>query len=323
MFRNTNICIVLVCYLIPCSVQDDLLQTKRLGNVAKLRVLNNHIYIGALNKIYGLNSDLGENFTIDTCKKSCLSNYNKVLLVREASNTAVEILTCGTGNEGRCQLWDPANTSEPTRISRPSLGSTNMSKSTEAAWLLNNLLISKGFDGQSNDTLLSSISSSTLDYEYSISIDTSGFLISFKTVVQHEGFTYFLTNQFAFKNDNRIVSKIIRICNRDDNNPFYSYHDMILECSINGTNYNLVQDAVIVKTEDGKSTLIAAFTKGSDPDNPVGPSQICSISLTQLTESFTQAALGYLNCSTSNGMIYLERTTGHCFNVSTFILCNE
>lgn len=311
------ICIcILFSYIGICHCDIVVNQTSLL-NPSKLRIHNGQLYIGARNNIYRLNSDLSKNFTIDTCPVGCSVNYNKVLLVRGENDAVGELFACGTGNGSRCAWWSLRNTSSPIESSGALLVSPDVSRPAEAVWN-NEKSITLAATSISADYLLSIQDLSSFAPESIIPLQSGSgdFLVYFKASLHYETYAFFLTNQKAFKNDDRIVSKIIRLCT--DKKDFFSYHDMILQCTSGESTYNLVQDAVFLQTDKGSVLLVAAFTKGESAADAVGSSLICSKELESLNESFIVAAAEFLNYTTTKQMVYLADKRVNPFNVSAY-----
>lgn len=337
-------CIFVLISHLGISLSDTVINYEPLDNPSKLTIHNGQLYIGARNKIYRLNSDLSENFTIQTCPTGCSSpNYNKVLLVTEdTGNEAGKVVACGTGNQGRCEAWSLRNLSGPSNKSEENFVSENRRRPAEAVYVSKNFFMLAKTYGQGSGGWFH-ISLPNLDNSFGVKLGIkllnvgpdnqetflNDYLVYFKASLQLDGFSYFLTNQKAFKNNDLVVSKIVRICRRDSilndgDNLFYSYHDMILQCTVNETSYNLVQDAVFVKTKNGNSTLTIAFAQGSDPENPEGRSAICSITTEKLKTLLKKAALEFFSCKNySDDMLYLKRTASCPFNVSTIYIYKE
>lgn len=314
---SSLLCTICICILfshIGISHCDTVVNQTSLLYPSKLRVHNGQLYIGARNKIYRLNSDLSENFTINTCTEGCKENYNKVLLVRGENDATGELFACGTGNEGRCAMWSLNNTSSPSVSSGDVLMvSTKIGRPDEAVWVDNSIILATTFGPTAGNYTIASIDKK-LEYEDFIKLEStiskSEFLVYFKASLQFEQFSFILTNQKAFKNDHNIVSKMIRMCES-----LYSYHDIILQCTVDGSHFNLVQDAVFMTTDNG-TVLTVAFAQGSNPESPEQSSAICSISLDNLEKKFKEGALEFLACNTSNKMIYISRLSDQCPIVS-------
>lgn len=287
---------------------------------SKLQVYEDQLYIGARNNLHRLNADLSKNVTIST-KCSGTTNDNKILLVNGRTD---ELVTCGTGCGGRCELRSLSDLS--TNISTPyALVSTDRNRPAQAMLtelaeqrLILAVTYGEGLAEESSEDwyLISTRYSKSnaafhvdndKDIKLRDSVKDEDFLIYYKAALQYDGYSYFVTNQKAFVGREASVSKVARVC-QGDKNKMYSYTDVIIQCSSNKTDgvFNLVQDAVFM-TSGNERILVAAFASGSDPENPGGRSKICTVSLETLNQSYVKAAQEFLKCSPNSDQYYMNK----------------
>lgn len=318
---------------------EDRLVNRYLGlGFSKLQVYEDQLYIGAKNYLCRLNADLSENVTISTMC-SGTTNYNKILLVNGRTN---ELITCGTGCEGWCELRSLSdlstnssfqNTLVSTDRNRPAQA---MLTESEEQRLTLAVTYGKGLGSKepSKDWYLISTRDCTGHTEafhvdsgkgikFRGSVKDENFLIYYKAALQHNNYSYFVTNQKAFVGSDVNISKVARICQGEEHG-MYSYTDVIIQCSSKETDgiFNLVQDAVFM-TSENERILVAAFASGSDPENPGVRSKICTVTLDTLDQSFVEAAQEFLKCNSNSTDFYMEEKQfylpvkrGKCFSLT-------
>ncbi|KAK7102707.1 hypothetical protein V1264_020889 [Littorina saxatilis] len=112
-----------------------------------------------------------------------------------------------------------------------------------------------------------------------------------------EGFSYMITIQKRSAQSEEYISKIFRVCQRDEN--FYSYVEVELKCSKGATNYNLVQAAYLgrpgknlarqLKIPTTEDVLFTVFSKGHDSSqNPTAESALCMYPMRKVRRIFTE-----------------------------------
>ena len=249
-----------------------------------MEISDGKVYIGAKDYIYILDaSDLSDKEKISTCTGDCVSNINKVLLVNKDQE---QLISCGTGNDGTCEIRNLSNIENLLKRSEafkdsPNylLVSTNEKRlasfvlNTDTAGLYTGVTYGPGIDEfRSSEPTV--VATNTYNYylaNYSLSnnnfdkdrflqltllsdadydIKAEDYLVYFKGGFHLNGFVYFVTNQKINANNSILnyTSKLIRLC--QDGQAFWSYTDILVECEKNGTNYNLVQNIHVFEPGD-------------------------------------------------------------------------
>ncbi|XP_046728590.1 plexin-B2a isoform X1 [Silurus meridionalis] len=240
------------------------------------------IYLGAVDSIYQLDSDLQKESTAQTGPKKdspnctppitalCTEaeethNVNKLLLVNPAHGTLV---ACGSIFRGICSLLNLSNVEhqvyysdtkgEKTYVATPDRSvsvvgviSTFFKEGKE----LNVFLVGQGYGSSDSVKLVSTRLLQTngdMDIFENV-VETSTvqagpymqrYQHDFRYAFKHKGHVYFLFSRAADTTDNRKLSYVARLCDTDQN--YYSYIELQLNCSMGTDNvYNKVQAAYL------------------------------------------------------------------------------
>lgn len=318
------------------------------SNFTNMEVYDGKIYIGAANKILVLNAtNLKSIKTVITCTGTC-DNINKVLVINEKMD---QLITCGTGHGGICEIRNLSNSDDVLHKSRNDsyfptfylVVSTNEKrpacfiKTADSNVLYTGVTFGAGIrEGThgSYDFYLSKTSITENRFRQTgehlnlnlYQTDVEDYLVYFKAVFQHQGFIYFLTNQKFKVGSSRYTSKIIRICENDTH--FYSYTDILLKCIKPGTDYNLVQDVSFIEPGEDLGTFVntstkimaATFAVGSNPERPDGHSAVCIYSIEEIDKKIMEAKKHFITCPWKNWLLeerYLhDLRRSRCMNLT-------
>ena len=297
---------------------------------SNMEINDGNIYIGAEDYIYVLHaSDLSSKEAVSTCTgDDCTSNMNKVLLVNKGQG---QLIACGTGYAGTCEIRNLS--SIENLVFRSSADGNELHVSTDenrpAAFVLapntgglyTGVTYGPGieainFGGTSalktynfylaNYSLLDD-QFENKDIYIRLSLNNpEEYLIYFKEGFHHNKFVYFITNQKLKVGNFSYTSKLIRLCQDDEE--FRSYTDIILECKDGNQLYNLIQDISIFEpgeelrdqlTSTGP-VIAATFASGSDPEHPQQPSAVCLYKLEDIDRNVMIAKRKYIVCPGSS-----------------------
>ncbi|XP_052781274.1 plexin-A1-like isoform X1 [Mya arenaria] len=273
-----------------------------LNNPSNMLYYNGSLFIGAMDKLLEIDE---KKFSViqngSTCVDLCVDvNHNKVLLLNKQQH---QLITCGTANEGRCEIRGIRNLN--TIIKRSGSGGNDDFKipvslsSPVQAFVDDNSFIPFAMSDRS-------VPLQILDTNFTLrSIGIGGrtitflgnYSVKFKAAFHHNGFYYFFTNQKRHKNSMEMVSKIIRICSNDAS--MRSYIDTILSCSQHGVVYNILQDVALLQTDVRTLHFVAAFTKQLVSDSG---SILCTISFDKINEEVNQAKIKFVVNKTGSGI---------------------
>ncbi|XP_052781273.1 plexin-B2-like [Mya arenaria] len=283
--------------------------------LSKLAVFEKYIYIGGGKNLYKLNANLVPEEIIPTCTSNCTNSVNQLLLINENEK---EIVICGTGNDGNCSQLDlntldrknktgslkvPVDPHFPAvglvtedhkdlMVARSVCGNNTFLKKDEyiiviASWKFKTMNIPEGVN-----------ENGTLKY-LKLKTSSSGgpsFCIKYQQVLEDSGFSYFFTNQNKYSNTHDTVSKVSRICQKDEY--YQTYIDAEIACQVGGKSYNILTDAVLV---NGK--VFASFSKSDG----LFESVICFKDIQQLNSSLVNEKLDFIlgNCTFDGTQSYL------------------
>lgn len=239
------------------------------------------IYLGAIDTIYQLNSDLIKESTAQTGPKkdspNCTPpitahcseavethNINKLLLVNSPNGTLV---VCGSVFRGICSLRNLTNVEhivyysdskgEKTYVATPdrSVSVVGVISTFTKDKELSVFLVGQGYGSSDSVKLVSTRLLQTngdMDIFENI-VETSTvqagpymqrYQHDFRYAFKHNGHVYFLFSRATDTNDNRKLSFVARLCSNDQN--YYSYVELQLNCSMGNDNvYNKVQAAYL------------------------------------------------------------------------------
>ena len=316
-----------------------------------------NIYIGATNYVHHLYSDFEFGQTVSTTSQCatiggrCI-NHNKVLVI---DYEAQKIITCGSENEGRCQMRNLADIS---------ISLDNINSVAASASLSTEVMIARGPFGQNMlyvaatyDPKRYGIGSVTPIARRSIrsygdallasdaeifftpaAIYNKPFMISYMGVFNWRQYVHFATIQrvdydpFPFISTSGYVSKLNRVC--QGSKDFKSFTEIILECrgSLQDRPYNLVQSVHVGKpgnfladyfdmlniTEEEDGLLYAVFAHSTEPESyqPTNSSAICVFKMADIEEKFSEAIYGCLRNGSDFGLAYVRDNNCPAFPVS-------
>jgi len=341
---------VVWCVGLVLSSKDTATELKRFTpkentELSNLVYYNGILYVGGRDFLYSFDEELKKKQTVDTCTKSCKSNYNQVLLLNK---TTQEMIVCGTGNDGFCDrrsLMDLSNvTYTPSKenrdwntmvvstdVERPALAmmwddNLFLMAVTYGANILHNINTDKheynALTLRHNSFVFNDVGN-TGGSKLLIKIKTtvsslSNYVVYYKDVFRDDIYTYLLTNQKKYVGNDTYVSKIVQLCNYDPT--FKTYVDMELTCVKDGVTYNLVQDSTVGKI-NGEDHLIASFAKGNEPENVNGGGVVCSEKISELNRQLTNEAFKFLKSPfLTDSEQYLSLTSSYAFPVSYYII---
>lgn len=243
------------------------------------------IYLGAINAIYQLNSDLKLESTAVTGPKKdhpqctppitsqCTNskdtdNINKLLLVNSANGTLV---VCGSVFRGICSLVNLYSVEKPVYYSDTKGEKTYVASTEKTVAMvgvisyfatphanLSVFLVGKGYGGSDSTKLVSTRllqEHGDMDvFENMVEASTvqaSSFSIRFDHDFRHafkdNGYIYFLFSRTPGTSDSRKITFVARLCENDHH--YYSYTELQLNCSSNSqpqeNTYNKVQAAYL------------------------------------------------------------------------------
>ena len=293
-----------------------------------LEISDGKVYIGAKDYIYILDANnLSDKEKVSTCTGDCVRNINKVLLVNKDQE---QLISCGTGNDGRCEIRNLSNIENLLKRSSSLKDSPNyllvstdekrpasFVLNTDTGGLYTGLTYGPGIEVASNNRYQYylanySLSNNNFDKRNTLQLSLESdqaikdYLVYFKGGFHLNEFVYFVTDQ-KFQVDksgqtSKYTSKLMRLCQKDQD--FWSYTDVVLECKKNGTTYNLVQNINVFEPGDilreslnasGK-IMAATFASGSNPENPGKPSAVCLYKLENINRHIMEAKRNFITC---------------------------
>ncbi|XP_065145858.1 plexin-B2-like isoform X1 [Paramisgurnus dabryanus] len=243
------------------------------------------IYLGAVNAIYQLNSDLGLESTAVTGPKNdnprctppitaqctdakSTNNINKLLLVNSPNSTLV---VCGSLFRGICSLVNLNSVEKSVYYSDTKAEKTHVASTEETVAVvgvisyfidsntnLSVFLVGKGYGGSDSSKLVSTRllqEHGDMDvFENMIEASTvqaspfaQRYVHDFRHAFKDNGYIYFLFSRTPGTSDSRNITFLARLCEND--HMYYSYTELQLNCSsnINGqeNTYNKVQAAYL------------------------------------------------------------------------------
>ena len=310
------------------------------------------VYIGAVNGLYQLDENLVLETEVSTgpvddhpdCipERECQSDLkmptdsvSKALVVDYASET---LITCSNVRQGHCERRHLRDLQETTSrggfipvvnfdlISpvvmyiAPGMTNVNGAQSRVLYVASTQSTVESSFNelvpsiASRNLTTLEFLYDDGLQYSSVLRVKNkyrSTFRIQYKTGFYSEGFAYFLAVRPNEEGANRYnVSKIMRVCTND--NKYHSFVEFPLQCTHNGTQYNVLQDAYVTTpgsvlarsmgvSSDRDDVIFAVFTSnksqgrsawdasvGGD-ESPSPDSALCVYSLREVRQMFTLA----------------------------------
>ncbi|KAI7791770.1 plexin-B2-like [Triplophysa rosa] len=268
-----------------CDDTPDQFTSKTIINNVVQDPHTSRIYLGAVNAIYQLNSDLKLESTAVTGPKKdhpqctppitsqCADakdtdNINKLLLVNSANGTLV---VCGSVFRGICSLVNLNSVEKPvyysdTKGEKTYVASTEetvavvgvISYFVEAHSNLSVFLVGKGYGGSDSSKLVSTRllqEHGDMDvFENMVEASTvqaspfaQRYVHDFRHAFKDNGYIYFLFSRTPGTSDSRKITFVARLCENDHH--YYSYTELQLNCSSNSqrqeNTYNKVQAAYL------------------------------------------------------------------------------
>ncbi|MEQ2164005.1 hypothetical protein GOODEAATRI_002084 [Goodea atripinnis] len=236
------------------------------------------LYVGAVNRLYQLNSNLEEESRAETgpkrdnrvctppitdaCEEAVkTNNHNKLLLVHSAKN---ELVVCGSLFRGICSLRNLSSVEDLRYFSDTNGEKSYVASAEEGVSVVgvmsyfmkenDNLpvfLVGKGYGSYDSTKLISTrLLQEEKEKEWVVFdsiIDASAvqanpfvlrYLHDFRFAFKDDGFVYFLFSRTLGLQDNKIFTFISRMCENDHH--YYSYTELQLNCSATNK-YNKVQ----------------------------------------------------------------------------------
>lgn len=293
------------------------------------------VFVGGVNKLYQLSPDLelvvkettGPKNDSTECSmidcpagvvKKLADNVNKALVI---DYTTTRLISCGSLFQGMCTVRNLHNISDVAQEVREAVVANNATASTVAFIAPGppNPPVSQvmyvGVTYTANSPYRSevpAVSSRSLDKERMLVIAetavTTGtrmfvnslarerFPINYVHGFSSEGFSYFLTTQPKnTATGSEFISKLVRVCHDDQN--YYSYTEIPIDCTSEFRKYNLVQAAYAGKAGSDlaghlgitaqEDVLFAVFSESNATTNrPSSRSALCVYSLKAIRRKF-------------------------------------
>uniref|UniRef100_A0A6Q2X6H8 Sema domain-containing protein n=1 Tax=Esox lucius TaxID=8010 RepID=A0A6Q2X6H8_ESOLU len=277
------------------------------------------VYLGAVNTIYQLDSELNEQARAETGPKedartctppvsACQDtkptpNVNKLLLVHPANGS---LIVCGSRYRGICSLVNLTNVEQQLYYS-DSKGERTYVASIEDGVAVVGVMSTYVRDGITFDVFLvgkgyGSLDSSKListrilqDYRdwvvFESIIEASTvqatpfvprYMHDFRHAFKEEGFVYFLFSRTMGSTDNKNFNFVSRLCEEDHH--YYSYTELQLSCGL-GNRYNKVQAAYVASP--GKELARVLFMVAS-PDEDSTDSALCMYPLNAINDKLVE-----------------------------------
>ncbi|XP_030639856.1 plexin-B3 [Chanos chanos] len=282
-----------------------------------------HVYVGGVNALYHLSSDLqllswgrtGPKLDSPEClppidKKDCtqakmMNNTNKLLLLEEGGEPR-SLIVCGTALQGICEkrslgnvsevLYQTANPVDTQYVvaNDPRVSTVGvLVKPNKTGW---RMLVGRGYTSKGPGGIppitIRWVATTPEHVARAFSHEDLGKLVvgsysefnnNFVTALYHNKHIYFL---FSRRYNREYRTYASRICVEDSS--FYSYVEVPLSC---GKDYNLAQ-AASLGTHQGASTLFVAMAAGqASTPTPTERSALCAYSMEQLDSALRHAQL--------------------------------
>ncbi|XP_071816249.1 plexin A3-like isoform X4 [Apostichopus japonicus] len=275
------------------------------------------IYIGGVGRLYRLSRDFSGLTSVSTQDNSG-NNTNKILSI--APQPVDKLISCGSGLNGTCQLW---NLDDLTYTKDETLSSLKVTEDqnpaiglvvTHPAGVDVNLALYvaqniRGASPISANCLSRSDRICQMDdnrrtNQFSNSV-VDNFLIRYVASFSYNNYTYFFASQLQDATGNiqpnYIVPKLSRVCQTDSSSTMDGFTEITLECrGVNNTLYSIVQSSQVV---DGQ--LFAVFVKNNEDESfdLASQSALCIYEMKNLIEKFEDATSD-CSCIRDGGSIY-------------------
>ena len=274
------------------------------------------VYIGAVNHIHRLNSNLAEIksektgpvndsrscISIDSCPGAITTdNRNTLLLVYKEKS---QLITCGSIFQGACQARSLSNLDVKLENARH-VTANDVNSSTVGFISKSKLHLAVTVKDRAESLALPTISKRILpDDPRKFLVPFSdcklqvnkNYVISYVSGFQLNDFAYFTSVQPVMMLSRTFHSKIIRYCIEGVN--FYSYTEMPISCKdTSGINYNILvagmlvnatgRTADILNISNGETVYIGVFSK-SAPESSLQTANnaVCMFPMRTITRAF-------------------------------------
>lgn len=294
------------------------------------------VYVGAVNRLYQLSPDLelvvseqtGPKMDSDDCSvlechntknKKLTDNVNKALVI---DYTTTRLIACGSLFQGICTVRNLQNISDGAIEIREAVVPNNATASTVAFIapgpphppVSQVMYVGVTFTLGSYRSEVPAVSSRSLDKDKMFAIAqtavTTGTRMFVNSLARERypityvygfasgGFSYFLTTQMKHTSYSQFISKLVRVCHDDEN--YYSYTEIPINCTTEGRNYSLVQAAYVGKAGSDLASdlgitaqddvLFAVFSESDKivMNKPSNFSALCVYSLKAIRRKFME-----------------------------------
>ncbi|XP_035717435.1 plexin-A4-like isoform X1 [Vespa mandarinia] len=310
------------------------------------------VYVGAVNRLYQLSPDLNPVVKVVTgpqgdstvcsmidcpqeTQKKPVDNVNKALVI---DYTTTRLISCGILFQGMCTVRNLHNISDVVQEVREAVVANNPTASTVAFIapgppnppVSQVMYVGVTFTGNSPyRSEVPAVSSRSLDKDkmlniaeaavttgtrmYVNSLSRERYPINYIYGFSSGGFSYFLTTQMKNTDTAIYISKLVRVCHDDEH--YYSYSEIPINCTSDVKIYNLVQAAYVGKAGSvlagdlgitaQDDVLFAVFAEGNvtSSDVPKPVSALCVYSLKAIRRKFMT---NIQKCFTGEGQRGLE-----------------
>ena len=293
------------------------------------------VYVGAVNRLYQLSPDLslvvkevtgpkGDSTAcsmIDCPRETptrLVDNVNKALVI---DYTTTRLISCGSLSQGTCRVRNLHNISDVVQEVKEAVVANNATASTVAFIapgppnppVSQVMYVGVTFTGNSPyRSEVPAVSSRSLDKDrmlniaeaavttgtrmYVNSLSRERYPINYVYGFSSGGFSYFMTTQMKNTDTAVFISKLVRVCHDDEH--YYSYTEIPINCTNDGTYYNLVQAAYVGKAGSvlagdlgitaQDDVLFAVFSESNstNSDVPKNHSALCVYSLKAIRRKF-------------------------------------
>ncbi|KAG7201452.1 hypothetical protein KM043_004212 [Ampulex compressa] len=293
------------------------------------------VYVGAVNRLYQLSPDLSlvikevtgpkgdsTDCSMIDCPKETekrpVDNVNKALVIDYSTS---RLISCGSLFQGMCSVRDLHNISKVVQDVKEAVVANNATASTVAFIapgppnppVSQVMYVGVTFTGNSPyRSEVPAVSSRSLDKDkmlniaeaavttgtrmYVNSLSRERYPINYVYGFSSGGFSYFLTTQMKNTDTALYISKLVRVCQDDEH--YYSYTEIPINCTSDGKFYNLVQAAYVGKAgsdlaadlgitaQDDVLFAVFAESNGPNSDVPKPHSALCVYSLKAIRRKF-------------------------------------
>ncbi|CAK9830794.1 plxna4 [Anthophora retusa] len=293
------------------------------------------VYVGAVNRLYQLSPDLnlvvkevtgpkGDSTAcsmIDCPRETptrLVDNVNKALVI---DYTTTRLISCGSLSQGTCRVRNLHNISDMVQEVKEAVVANNVTASTVAFIapgppnppVSQVMYVGVTYTGNSPyRSEVPAVSSRSLDKDrmlniaetavttgtrmYVNSLSRERYRINYVYGFSSGGFSYFMTTQMRNTETAIYISKLVRVCQDDQH--YYSYTEIPINCTNDGIYYNLVQAAYVGKAGSvlagdlgitaQDDVLFAVFAEGNttSSDIPKEHSALCVYSLKAIRRKF-------------------------------------